>query len=149
MVASTFCHLKLTAAKPRDKAYPIQQKTLGDRLRTRRLDLGLLQREVAKELRCNEATITNWELNRVQPILQFLPRIVEFLGYDPWVGADFETLGQRFKQQRRRLGLSRRKLAALIGIDPSNIAGWETGKHRPNKKSIDRIDLFLMADIDS
>jgi transcriptional regulator with XRE-family HTH domain len=57
--------------------------TVGDHIRRRRLDLGLLQREVAERLGADAATITNWELNRTQPALRFLPAIVGFLGYPP------------------------------------------------------------------
>lgn len=143
-VASTLCHLKLTAAKPRGAAYPTQIRTLGDRLRARRLDLGLLQREVAKRIRCDEATITNWELNRVQPALQFLPRIVKFLGCDPFSRSEAGTLAEEIKMHRQKLGLSRKRLAKLLGTDPSNLAGWEREKHVPmTRKSRQLIDEFL------
>ena len=51
-----FCHIQLTARKPPSPAYPRELKTLGDHLRKRRLDLGLLQPDVALELRVNEMT---------------------------------------------------------------------------------------------
>jgi transcriptional regulator with XRE-family HTH domain len=57
-------------------------KTLGDHLRKRRLDLGLLQREVAQKLQVNQMTICNWEINRTSPQLRFIPRIITFLGYN-------------------------------------------------------------------
>jgi transcriptional regulator with XRE-family HTH domain len=143
-VASTICHLKLNAAKPRGAAYPAQIRTLGDHLRARRLDLGLLQREVAKRIACDESTITNWELNRVRPALQFLPRIVKFLGYDPFAASEAGTLAEEIKQHREKLGLSRKRLAKLLGTDPSNLAGWETEKHKPTKKSQELIKTFLI-----
>jgi transcriptional regulator with XRE-family HTH domain len=52
-------------------------------LRKRRLDLGLLQREVAARLGVTESTVTNWELNRTSPKIRFLPGIIALLGYDP------------------------------------------------------------------
>src|SRR6266513_2068355 len=67
--------------------------------------------------------------------LSAMPRIIEFLGYDPSDENEPQSLAERLKVQRKRLGLSRKRLAALLGIDPSNLAGWETGKHRPSKKS--------------
>lgn len=52
-------------------------------MRKRRLDLGLLQREVAARLGVTESTVTNWELNRTSPKIRFLPGIIALLGYDP------------------------------------------------------------------
>jgi transcriptional regulator with XRE-family HTH domain len=57
--------------------------TLGDHLRKARLDRGLRQDEVARELGVGYQTVSNWERNysRVGPRL--LPKVVAFLGYDP------------------------------------------------------------------
>jgi DNA-binding transcriptional regulator YiaG len=32
-----------------------------------------------------------------------------------------------------RMGLSQRKLAAKLGIDPGTIGGWESQRHKPPK----------------
>ncbi|MBN1568429.1 MAG: helix-turn-helix transcriptional regulator [Acidobacteria bacterium] len=34
-----------------------------------------------------------------------------------------------------RIGLSQRKLAAKLGIDPGTVGNWETGRHKPTKES--------------
>lgn len=52
----------------------------------RRLELNLLQREVAQRLGVKTDTILNWEHNRTTPTLRYLPRVIAFLGYDPSVG---------------------------------------------------------------
>src|SRR6266511_2668936 len=62
--ALPFCHVTLRGRKPLPRAYPGSVRTLGDHLCRRRLDLGLLQREVAERLGADECTVTNWELNR-------------------------------------------------------------------------------------
>jgi hypothetical protein len=36
-------------------------------------------------------------------------------------------------------------LAALLGVDPSNLAGWETERHSPTKNSLELIDMFWMS----
>jgi DNA-binding XRE family transcriptional regulator len=78
--------------------------TIGDHLRKRRLDVGLLQRELAERLGVDETTVTNWELNRTAPALRFLPGIVRFLGYV--LRAAENTLGERLLGFRRERGLS-------------------------------------------
>jgi DNA-binding XRE family transcriptional regulator len=78
-----FCHIQLAARKPLPPAYPSELRTLGDHLRKRRLDLGLLQCDVAEKLQVNPMTVCNWETNRTSPQLRFMPRIIAFLGYNP------------------------------------------------------------------
>ena len=63
--------------------YPEHPKSLGEHLKKRRLDLGLLQREVATWLGVNGWTVGNWENGKTQPARRFTPKIVQFLGYDP------------------------------------------------------------------
>ncbi len=47
------------------------------------MDLRLEQKEVAKIIGSKECTITNWENNKTQPHIRFIPKIVDFLGYVP------------------------------------------------------------------
>lgn len=135
-----FCHVTLSVTKPRNRAYPAELKTLGDHLRKRRLDLGLLQREVAKEIGVTECTIQYWETNRVAPALRFRPRIANFLRIDVFDRSAPASVAERLRAHRERFGLSRKRLAALLGTDPSNVAGRETESHQPNKKSLKLID---------
>jgi DNA-binding XRE family transcriptional regulator len=74
------CHLKLGASKPRSCAYPKELKTLGDRIKKRRIDLGLLQRVVGQRIGVSALTITNWEKNHTSPNLKFMPEVIAFLG---------------------------------------------------------------------
>src|SRR5215813_5233625 len=85
----------------------------------------------------------HWETNRVAPALRFIPKIIEFLGYDPWGDEQPSSLADQLKAYRRRLGLSRKKLARLLGTDESNLAGWDSGEHRPTKKSLRLISMLL------
>jgi DNA-binding XRE family transcriptional regulator len=82
-VALPFCHITLKAQKPLPSAYPQTLKTLGDHLRKRRLDLKLLQKEVAQRLGVGESSVYNWENNLTKPALRYIPKIVKFLGYVP------------------------------------------------------------------
>ncbi|HUT16318.1 MAG TPA: helix-turn-helix transcriptional regulator, partial [Anaerolineae bacterium] len=69
-------------------------KTLGDHLRKRRLDLGLLQRDVAGKLQVSRMTVCNWETGRTSPLLRFIPSFVAFLGYSPY-HPQSDSLGKR------------------------------------------------------
>jgi transcriptional regulator with XRE-family HTH domain len=143
MVALPCCHVTLGASRPKGASYPARLHTIGDHLRKRRLDLGLLQKPVAKQIGVTKATIQYWENNRVSPAIRFMPRITSFLTYDLTDSIGQRSLVERLRHHRRRLGLSQKRLAALLGINESTVAGWERAEHRPAKTSVEVITEFL------
>jgi DNA-binding XRE family transcriptional regulator len=78
-----FCHLACKAPKHASEAYPEELTTLGDHSRAKRLDLELLQKDVAQLLKADANSVINWEQNRSEPSLKYIPSIIEFLGYVP------------------------------------------------------------------
>lgn len=62
-----------------DRAYPKEVKTIGDAIRKRRLDLGLLQKDVAKIIGCDETSVLNWEKGYNSPRSDKMASIERFL----------------------------------------------------------------------
>ena len=83
--------------------------TLGDRLRQRRWNRGLEQRDAAAEIGVSVATYRNWEVNRFIPTVKHLPATIAFLGYD-WRESD-GTPGGRLRLARAARGLTIRRLS--------------------------------------
>ena len=52
-------------------------------IRSRRLDLKLLQRQAADQIGVDEATITNWEFYTSLPSVLYILTIIQFLSLDP------------------------------------------------------------------
>ena len=98
-------------------------------MRKRRLDLGLFQKEVADRIGVVTDTITNWELNRFEPEIRSLPKIIQFLGYNPLPVA--QSTGQGLRRARETQGLSIKAMARRMGVDPSTLARWERGDQEP------------------
>jgi transcriptional regulator with XRE-family HTH domain len=119
---------------PPSRAYPVSLTTLGDHIRKRRLDLKLLQKDVARMLGVDTMTVNNWERNRCQPKLYLTQKIVQFLGYTPFSTTEKPTISEAIKAYRLNHGLSQKKMAGLLGIDPTTLARWEKGKATPSKK---------------
>ncbi|MFN0006384.1 MAG: helix-turn-helix domain-containing protein [Planctomycetota bacterium] len=82
MVALPFCQFRIQAIRAPPAGYPKALRTLGDRLRARRMDLGLTQRALASTLGVNPWTLLNWELGRTAPQRRFLPLVETFLDGD-------------------------------------------------------------------
>src|SRR5947208_52522 len=107
--ALPFCHLSLKAEKPRDFKYPKELKTLGDHIRTKRLQLGWFQKDAAKQIGVDEDTIWRWESNECKPQIQFIPAIIKLLSYNPFPLP--ERSSEKLIFYRQMLGLRQRKLA--------------------------------------
>jgi transcriptional regulator with XRE-family HTH domain len=123
------------------RGYPREVRTLGDRLRRWRLDLGLTQRILAARWGVRSETIAAWELGRTEPGIRHLAKIVALLGGDP---VDHPaTLSGRLLAIRRRLGLTQTELAARIGQDEKQICRWERGPRTPHPAIAGRIDQAL------
>jgi transcriptional regulator with XRE-family HTH domain len=137
------CHVTLLAKKPPSGAYPVSLTTLGDHIRKRRLDAKLLQKEVAATLGVDTMTVNNWERNRCRPRLYLFLKIIQFLGYTPFPNNEESTLGEAIKAYRLRHGLSQKKMARALGIDPTTLARWEKTKTTPSKKLGRRLSDLL------
>jgi transcriptional regulator with XRE-family HTH domain len=142
-VALPFYHLSLRRRKLR-AGYPESPSTLGEHLKKRRLDLGLMQREVASRLGIHLATYRNWEEERHEPEARFFGGLVAFLGYDPEAPPPTSPLGERIKAARRRQGLSQEELACHLGLDQKTIWAWETGRvKRPYPRLLRLFEEFV------
>jgi DNA-binding XRE family transcriptional regulator len=61
-----------------------------------------------------EESVYYWETNRAKPMVHHIPKIIEFLGYNPYP-VEAETLGGRIKSYRLEHGLSHKRLGELLG----------------------------------
>ena len=93
------------------------------------MDLGLTQREVARRIGADVWTIHNWECNRTEPAPWWMPRITEFLGYALYAPA--RSPAERFEAARRAMGVSKAKVARVMGVDPETLTRWLRGEGRP------------------
>ena len=137
-----FGKISLKTAKP--KPYPASPKTLGDHLKKRRHELELFQKDVAALLKVNAWTITNWERGRTYPSVRYLPRIIDFLDYDPYPAS--RSLSERIASGRRRLGLPQKELARRLGVDEGTLAKWENGVRQPTGWRVQVVEDFLASE---
>jgi hypothetical protein len=108
-VALPFYRWRLVGPRPKP-GYPKELKRLGHHLVKRRLDLGLLQKAVAKLLRADPDSSRNWEAGRRAVAIGYYPALLAFLGYDPLPAP--RTWGEGLVVARMRLGLSRTQIQA-------------------------------------
>jgi DNA-binding XRE family transcriptional regulator len=105
-------------------------QTIVQYIRNRRIQLSLSQRDVAKVLEVSEDTITYWENSRAQPQIYHYPKIILFLGHNPFP-VDTSTLSGRMKKYRNGNGASQEDLAMLVGVNESTIFSCANEEHKP------------------
>jgi transcriptional regulator with XRE-family HTH domain len=118
---------------------------LGEHIKKRRLDLGLLQREVAEQLGVDKFTVLNWERGKTRPDVRYYPAIITFLGHNPLPQG--ETFPERLRAARQARGLSWKRLAEELGVWESTVRDWENGTHRPSRVLRCRLARFLGCDV--
>jgi transcriptional regulator with XRE-family HTH domain len=70
-----------------------------------------------------------------------MPRIIQLLGYVPFpIG---ESLPERLKAHRKIRGLSRKRLARILGVDEGTLWRWERGERRPQGENARRVRALL------
>lgn len=140
--------IPLHAETPVKSTYPEELKTIGDHIRKVRFERGLLQKEVADIIGVNVATIVNWEKNHTSPPVMTLPKIIDFLGYNPPMKEVVDdSLGCRLKAYRIKHGLSIRNLAKLIPCDENTISRMEKGEGWFYKETVDKIIDLLNLNV--
>ena len=115
--------------------------TLGDHLRRRRIELGLFQKDVAIQIGVTTSTIWNWENNWSSITLSCMPKVIEFLGYNPIPCPD--GLMGKLAWYKQVNGLSLEQLGANMGRDPEQLADWLSGRHKPCRRNREKVKRFL------
>lgn len=106
-------------------------------MRKKRLDLNLSQPQVAKIINVTTDTITNWELNRAEPTIFQIPKIISFLKYTPILNEN------PIKNYRIQRGISQKEMSKKLEIDPTTLARIEKGITRiTNKVQLKLRDLL-------
>jgi len=84
---------------------------------------------VAVTIGVDTCTVTNWEKGHSHPELRYIPRIIDFLGYEPSLHTGTgKTLGEKIKQHRILRGITQKELAKQIGIDPTTLSRIERNR---------------------
>lgn len=123
---------------------PAQPKTIGEHIKRRRLELRLLQRDVAGQIGVHHESVKNWERGVLKPMIRHLPRIIEFLGYNPEPKP--KPVAERIVHIRRQLGMTQEAMAKALAIDPATLWRWENGCTTPPEPRIAQLDGLVVAE---
>jgi len=116
---------------------------IGLHIKKRRLELNMLQQDVAKIIGVCTDSIRGWENGRGIPQLNRLPKIIEFLGFNSYVLENPKNLSEQIKGYRLRKGLSFKQTGLILNVDASTVMAWEKGNALPKLHNLKKINLLL------
>jgi DNA-binding XRE family transcriptional regulator len=142
------------------RSFPVskQPQTIGQHLKKKRFELGIRQIEAARRLGVSDRTLSLWECDHVPPVWANQPRIVAYLGYDPFTdptvgrprgnettGVAFLaqsgplSLGHQIVERRMELRKNRKQCAQEMGISAKTLQAWETNRYQPSSTLLKRL----------
>jgi transcriptional regulator with XRE-family HTH domain len=116
---------------------------VGLHIRKRRLELNLSQGQVGKYIGVVDEAVTGWELGYYLPKIRYVPKIIEFLGYNPYPKQETKTFGGKVKLYRLLHNLSHRKMAKVLHADPGTVAHWESNATTPIEPRLSELMALL------
>ena len=134
MDVRTFLPYSRTGAKPAIKEAPVNPQTIGEHMLKKRIDDGLLQKDVASIIGVSEGSITYWENGRSHPQVRHYPAIMAFLGYYPFANEKDIVVG-RLMQVRYCKGFTYLQCAKELGVDCGTVRRWERKQSLVNPKT--------------
>lgn len=114
---------------------------IGDHIRKRRLELGMMQKATATLLGVTDDTLRDWELHGRLPRARHIPEIIGFLGYDP--ALPHQNVAGLIAHERKRRGLKIVEMAAQVGVSDDTLRNWEAGRYLPMKGAYEKLAGFL------
>lgn len=99
-----------------------------------------MQADLAQRIGVHVQSIGNWERGVHPPTIRQLPKVIEFLGYDPVSIPD--TLPDQISHARRVLGLTQEELARALAVDLSSVLRWEAGD-TPSSLNLTRLQALI------
>ena len=135
--------VRLQTPKPKHFRYPSGIVTVGDELRSVRIDRGLTQHQVAEMIGVNRNFICEMELGHHTNTIYALHKVFLFLGYIPTtLNIDEKTLKGKLFAYRIKQGYTYNKMASLIGLDKSTIGRFEQGR-KAKQESLVKIERYF------
>lgn len=118
-------------------------RTIGEKLKLHREGQGLTAADLARRWGVDPATVTKYELraDRRHNHLS-IPRIAEFLGYNPLPAP--ESAGQYVRHVRYLAGLKQTEFAARLKVSNKAMSEWELDQTSPTPEQLNRIEAISM-----
>ena len=124
--------------------------TIGERIKQRRMELGLSVDEVAEKLGKNRATVYRYESNEIENLpvgtLEPLAKILETTPAQ-LIGWDDDERTKRLRKAVENSGYSQTQLCEITGINKGALSSYLSGRYYPKQQAIEKLSEALNVPI--
>ncbi|GMO04132.1 hypothetical protein LSA36186_23820 [Lachnoanaerobaculum sp. JCM 36186] len=124
--------------------------TIGERIKQRRIELGLSVDEVAEKLGKNRATVYRYESNEIENLpvgtLEPLAKILETTPAQ-LIGWDDDERTKRLRKAVENSGYSQTQLCEITGINKGALSSYLSGRYYPKQQAIEKLSEALNVPI--
>ena len=130
--------------------------TIGERIKQRRIELGLSVDEVAEKLGKNRATVYRYESNEIENLpvgtLEPLAKILEttpaqLMGWDDDKSQASDERTKRLRKAVEDSGYSQTQLCEITGINKGALSSYLSGRYYPKQQAIEKLSEVLNVPI--
>ena len=130
--------------------------TIGERIKQRRIELGLSVDEVAEKLGKNRATVYRYESNEIENLpvgtLEPLAKILEttpaqLMGWDDDESQASDERTKRLRKAVENSGYSQTQLCEITGITKGALSSYLSGRYYPKQQAIEKLSEALNVPI--
>lgn len=142
MLALPFWNMSVSNQSNRNFIKIDKNTPIGLHIKKRGIELKLRQEDTARIIEVCSDALRYWETNRSIPQIQHAPKVIQFLGYNPY-RFETETLGGRIKYYQLLNGLSHKKFGKILKVDASTVRGWENNEFLPKRSTMEKLNEIL------
>lgn len=134
---------------------------IGGKIAELRKEQGLNQKELAKKIGVSRSALSLYEIDRREPDLETVKKIASLFGVttDYLLGAEGDAMGteENTNEVAKRIGrnlkvlresTTQRELAPLLGVTPSAVCMWESGRREPDIETLVHIAKLFEVTLD-
>ena len=138
------CSFSIKAKIPSLSRVAIKPKTLGQYIRKTRLERGIPQHILAKEIGANSVYLSKWELNHPPVHPKYFNVLIDFLGFIPKLKSTYDRLGTRTQLWRMENKVSLNKFAEILNVQKEEIQRIEQVQHcKIDSQTETKINRFI------
>lgn len=134
---------------------------IGGKIAELRKEQGLNQKELAKKIGVSRSALSLYEIDRREPDLETVKKIASLFGVttDYLLGEEGDAMGteENTNEVAKRIGrnlkvlresTTQRELAPLLGVTPSAVCMWESGRREPDIETLVHIAKLFEVTLD-
>lgn len=130
---------------------------ISDNLKRLRIERGLTQQQVGKQLGTSKQAYSYWESGQHTPRFETIKKLANIFGVttekitedyaQPYNESETASFTERLKELRKEKGLNQTEIAKELHISQQTYSQWESDKRNPSQKPLEKLANFFNVSV--